>query len=523
MPSTYSTNLRIQLMQTGEKSGEWGDITNTNLGNVIEQALTYQSTVAVADSSTPTDLTSVDGTSVGDTARSLYIKLTGALTATRTVRCPQLKHLYIVQNATTGSQSVSFTSTAGGAGVTIPNGTSTMVYCDGTDVVSIVSYLPALTGSTITGGTINNTPIGGTTPASGVFTSGQANTWNILSGGTLNNVTLVNATGSYASLTIGTVTINGGTINGTAIGGTGAAAGSFTTLNSTGGSLNGSIGGTTPNSGAFTTLSSSGVYTNTVADGSTPMSITSTTRVSNLNVARSGFSDTGTVSDNTSSSSTYYPLLSPATSGNQALTTSSTKISFVPSTGKLTTSALAVGSLNGILKGSSGDVTTAVAGTDYVFPGSANNWTGLQTFSGTSSNIAAKFTNSVEASTSSASAATGTIALQAVNFSIAYYTLNATGNWIINLTGQVSPAVTLNTLMSAGDVITLVFLATQGTTAYYNTTVQVDGTTSGVTTRWQGGIAPTAGNPSGIDSYTYTILKTGAATFTVLASLTQFK
>lgn len=335
MPSTYSTNLRIQLMQTGEKSGEWGDITNTNLGNVIEQALTYQSTVSVADSSTPTDLTSVDGTSVGDTARSLYIKLTGALTATRTVRCPQLKHLYIVQNATTGSQSISFTSTAGGSGITIPNGTSTMVYCDGTDVVSIVSYLPALTGSTITGGTINNTPIGGTTPSSGVFTSGQANTWNILSGGTLNNVVLVNATGSYASLTIGTVTINGGTINGTTIGGTGAAAGSFTSLNSTSGSLNGSIGGTTPNSGVFTNLSSSGVYTNTVVDGSAPMAITSTTRVNNLNVARSGFSDASTIVDDTSTNSTFYPAFSSASSGNNALKVSSTKWTFNPSTGAM--------------------------------------------------------------------------------------------------------------------------------------------------------------------------------------------
>jgi hypothetical protein len=67
-----------------------------------------------------------------------------------------------------------------------------------------------------------------------------------------------------------------------------------------------------------------------------------------------------------------------------------------------------------------------------------------------------------------------------------------------------------------------VFLVTNGTTAYYNTTVQVDGTTSGVTTRWQGGAAPTAGNPSGVDVYSYTIIKTAAATFTVLASQTRF-
>jgi hypothetical protein len=67
------------------------------------------------------------------------------------------------------------------------------------------------------------------------------------------------------------------------------------------------------------------------------------------------------------------------------------------------------------------------------------------------------------------------------------------------------------------------FLVTQGATPYYNTTVQVDGATAGVTTRWQGGSAPTAGNASGVDVYSYTIIKTASATFTVLAAQTQFK
>jgi hypothetical protein len=63
---------------------------------------------------------------------------------------------------------------------------------------------------------------------------------------------------------------------------------------------------------------------------------------------------------------------------------------------------------------------------------------------------------------------------------------------------------------------------TNGATAYYNTTVQVDGTTSGVTTRWQGGTAPTAGNASSVDAYSYTIIKTASATFSVFASQTRF-
>jgi hypothetical protein len=68
--------------------------------------------------------------------------------------------------------------------------------------------------------------------------------------------------------------------------------------------------------------------------------------------------------------------------------------------------------------------------------------------------------------------------------------------------------------------MTVVFLVTQGSTAYYNSAVQVDG--SSVTPKWQGGTAPTAGNASSIDTYSYTIIKTGSAAFTILASQTKF-
>jgi hypothetical protein len=66
----------------------------------------------------------------------------------------------------------------------------------------------------------------------------------------------------------------------------------------------------------------------------------------------------------------------------------------------------------------------------------------------------------------------------------------------------------------------LLILITQGATAYYNATVEIDG--SSVTPVWQGGSAPTAGNVTSIDVYTYTAIKTAASTFTVLAAQTQF-
>jgi hypothetical protein len=152
---------------------------------------------------------------------------------------------------------------------------------------------------------------------------------------------------------------------------------------------------------------------------------------------------------------------------------------------------------------------------------SANNtWTGTQTFSGTSSVLATVLNDAAEVATVSATAATGTIAYDITTQSVLYYTSNASANWTVNFRG--SSGTSLNTLMTTGQSMTVAFLVTQGATAYYNSAVQVDGTTSGVTTRWLGG-APTAGNASGIDSYRYLIIKTGSATFTVLASNTQFK
>ncbi len=74
--------------------------------------------------------------------------------------------------------------------------------------------------------------------------------------------------------------------------------------------------------------------------------------------------------------------------------------------------------------------------------------------------------------------------------------------------------------MSTGQSMTVAFLVTQGATAYYNSAVQVDG--SSVTPKYQGGTAPTTGNASSIDIYSYTIIKTGSAAFTILASQTKF-
>ena len=140
------------------------------------------------------------------------------------------------------------------------------------------------------------------------------------------------------------------------------------------------------------------------------------------------------------------------------------------------------------------------------------------TIGGLTSLNAAGVTTLGETTTVSATAATGTINYDVITQGVLYYTTSASANWTANFRGN--STTTLNTLMAVGETRTVTFLVTQGSTAYYNNAVTVDG--SSVTPKWQGGAAPTSGNPSSIDIYTYSIIKTASATFTVLASQTRF-
>lgn len=180
-----------------------------------------------------------------------------------------------------------------------------------------------------------------------------------------------------------------------------------------------------------------------------------------------------------------------------------------------------VATITGLVKGAGTSAfAAATAGTDYVAPGTATTFTATQTFTGSTSVAAEIVRNIVEPITVSATAATGTIAIYPSTQSVLYYTTNASANFTVNLAW--SSGTTMNTALSTGQAVTVAFMVTNGSTAYYNSSVQVDGTTSGVTTRWQGGLAPTAGNINSVDVYTYTVIKTGSATFTVLASVAQF-
>jgi len=150
--------------------------------------------------------------------------------------------------------------------------------------------------------------------------------------------------------------------------------------------------------------------------------------------------------------------------------------------------------------------------------GAATTYSAKQTFNGATGELATAIKNIAEPATVSATAATGTINFDVTTQSVLYYTSNASANWTLNVRGNSSTS--LNTLMSVGDILTVTFLVTQGSTAYYNSAFQIDG--SSVTPKWQQGTAPAAGNASSIDAYVYSIVKTASATFTVFASQTKF-
>ena len=135
MPSTYSTNLRLELMATGEKSGTWGDVTNTNLGTLLEQAISGVASVA-HDNSANYSLTTSNGAS--DQARNAVVVITGTLTADRNLVVPSSDKFYVIKNGTSGGYSLTV-KTSGGTGVVIDNGNTKAVYCDATNVEEAIT------------------------------------------------------------------------------------------------------------------------------------------------------------------------------------------------------------------------------------------------------------------------------------------------------------------------------------------------------------------------------------------------
>jgi hypothetical protein len=198
MASTYSTSLRIQLIGTGDQSGVWGTSTNTNLGTLIEQAITGVQSITLSGSTFT--LTSFNG--IVDQARNAVLSFTGSLSANCTVIAPAANKVYIVQNATSGGQTVTM-SVGAGSTVVVPNGQTYIVYTDGSNFYSASNYTSS--NVAITGGTIDGTVIGGTTPSNGSFY--DLTVYNTASLGVSNaarSVSFTNASPTVVTMAVGT-------------------------------------------------------------------------------------------------------------------------------------------------------------------------------------------------------------------------------------------------------------------------------------------------------------------------------
>tara|TARA_Y100001963_G_C6745658_1_gene431472 strand:- start:653 stop:1234 length:582 start_codon:yes stop_codon:yes gene_type:complete len=152
-----------------------------------------------------------------------------------------------------------------------------------------------------------------------------------------------------------------------------------------------------------------------------------------------------------------------------------------------------------------------------IFAGN-NTFTGLQTLNGTSSSLAAVLKNTAEPVTIVASGVPSTLNYDTTTQNVIYYTSNCSANFTVNF--RASSGTSLNAIMSTGQVITCILITTQGGTAYYNNTTQIDGTS--VTPKWQTATV-SSGNANRTDIYAYTIIKTGDAAFTLLVSQSPFQ
>ena len=138
MASTYS-DLKIELIGTGEQAGTWGVTTNTNLGTALEQAIVGKADITM--SSTTITLTLTD-TNAAQDARAIYLNLTGSPGGAAVLEVPAIEKPYIVKN---GSDQQVTIKVSGQTGVPIPTTKTALVYNNGTDVVTSIDYIPSLT------------------------------------------------------------------------------------------------------------------------------------------------------------------------------------------------------------------------------------------------------------------------------------------------------------------------------------------------------------------------------------------
>lgn len=213
MSSTYSTNLAIELIGTGDQAGTWGTTTNTNLGTLIEQAISGYQTQAITDGA-DTVITIPNGAT--GVARNMVLELTGTLTAARNLIVPANKKLYFIYNNTSGGYAVTV-KVSGLTGVSVPNGAKVILMSNGTDIVTATNYQASLTlGSALpvtSGGTGVTTSTGSGANVLGTSPTITSPTLVTPALGTPASGVLTNCTGTASGLSAGSLTTTNWTVS----------------------------------------------------------------------------------------------------------------------------------------------------------------------------------------------------------------------------------------------------------------------------------------------------------------------
>jgi microcystin-dependent protein len=218
MASSYSPSLKIELIGNGDQSGTWGTTTNNNLGTILEQAITGVQTITMVNADYT--LTSFNG--VSDEARNAVLVATGTNSAIRQIICPLVEKLYVIYNNTSGGFAITIGGVTG-ATVTIPNGVTAQVYCDG------INFFSSQTGSAGNFNVNGALTVAGTTALTGALTATTAAFSGAISSvspaftGTPTAPTAAQGTNSTQIATTAFVQANGSPTGGIIMWGTGTA------------------------------------------------------------------------------------------------------------------------------------------------------------------------------------------------------------------------------------------------------------------------------------------------------------
>jgi hypothetical protein len=417
--ATYTTNGGIKKIATGDESGTWGTSTNTNF-DILDRLTNGVGEITL--SGTTHTLTTTDGTLSDGMFKVLVLGGSPSGTNTITVAPNDAQKLYFVKN---GSGQGAVISQGSGANVTVPNGESRIVYCDGAGAGAAVTDMSSDFGALDASNNLSD---------------------------------LASATTALTNLGL---TATAAEINYNDITTLGTVQASKTVTADANGDVNFSDGDKI-RMGASNDLQ---IY----HDGS-----------------NSVITEGGT-GDLLLSASAQIKLQGTNGENGLVVTENGAVFSYYDNVVRVETTSIGIN-------------VTGIAVTDGV------------TVDGPLD------IEEVKEAVSTGTSTTGTINFDLNTAAIGNFTSNQTANRTINFRGDGS--TTMNSIMFAGQSMTCTLIMKQGSTAYYLSAYQVDGST--ITPEWSGGSAPTAGNADSLDVYTFTIIKTADATFTVLASQTQF-